>query len=104
MSEKRRAPGVTARLLIGFVRGYQIVLSPLMGRTCRYLPTCSSYAIDAINQHGAWKGGWLGAARILRCNPWGGNGYDPVPPDLPGHGWRFWRYFRRQPISQDNET
>ena len=58
---------------------YKYVLSPLLGPRCRYLPTCSSYAIQAIDLHGPIKGGWLAAKRILRCNPWGDSGYDPVP-------------------------
>ncbi|MCL4135809.1 UNVERIFIED_CONTAM: hypothetical protein GTU68_067461 [Idotea baltica] len=58
---------------------YKYVLSPLLGPKCRYLPTCSSYAMEAIEIHGPFKGGWLGAKRILRCHPWGDSGYDPVP-------------------------
>lgn len=66
-------------LLLFFVRGYQLILSPLLGPRCRYQPTCSSYAIDAIKIHGGLKGSWLAIRRILRCHPWGGHGYDPVP-------------------------
>nr|QJR98243.1 putative membrane protein insertion efficiency factor [uncultured Alphaproteobacteria bacterium] len=64
-------------LLIKF---YQIVLSPLMPNVCRYRPTCSQYMIEAIETHGVAKGIYLGTKRILRCHPWGGSGYDPVPP------------------------
>lgn len=67
-------------LLIGCVRFYQIAISPWLGRSCRYLPTCSAYTIEAIETHGAWRGTWLGIKRIGRCHPWGSNGYDPVPP------------------------
>ena len=64
-------------LLIGF---YQKVISPLTPPSCRFQPTCSAYAIEAIETHGALRGGWLAARRIARCHPWGGHGFDPVPP------------------------
>jgi putative membrane protein insertion efficiency factor len=67
------------RLLIGLIRIYQYAISPLMGRSCRYVPTCSEYTVEAIRKHGAIKGGWLGAKRISRCHPWHPGGYDPVP-------------------------
>lgn len=66
-------------ILIGFIRLYQITLSPLMGRQCRFTPTCSQYGIEAIKIHGPWRGFFMTIHRILRCNPWGGSGYDPVP-------------------------
>jgi len=59
---------------------YQKIISPLTPNTCRYSPTCSQYAIEALNEHGIIKGSWLGIKRIGRCHPWGKNGYDPVPP------------------------
>ena len=61
------------------VRAYQLLLSPLLGASCRYTPTCSQYAIDAIRKYGPFKGGWLAIKRIGRCHPWGGHGHDPVP-------------------------
>ena len=61
------------------VRAYRLVLSPYVGHGCRYQPTCSVYALDALERHGALKGGWLAMRRIGRCHPWGGSGYDPVP-------------------------
>jgi uncharacterized protein len=67
------------KLLIAFVRLYQILLSPLLGRNCRHHPTCSSYTIEAISTHGPLKGGWLSIRRISRCHPWGTSGFDPVP-------------------------
>ena len=67
-------------LLAVVVRGYQLVLRPLFPPACRFEPSCSSYAIEALRTHGALRGGWLAAWRILRCNPWGKSGYDPVPP------------------------
>lgn len=66
-------------MLILLIRIYQYTLSPYIGRSCRYTPTCSVYSIEAIKKHGAIKGGWLAAKRIGSCNPWGGSGYDPVP-------------------------
>ena len=66
-------------LLIAAVRGYQVVLSPMMGGACRFEPSCSNYMIEALNVHGAVKGTLLGLWRTLRCHPWGDYGYDPVP-------------------------
>ncbi len=62
------------------IRAYQAVLSPLIGDCCRFTPSCSNYTIEAIRVHGALKGFLLGCWRIMRCNPWGGRGFDPVPP------------------------
>jgi len=80
----------------GLIRGYQITLSGISGRQCRYLPSCSAYTDEAIQRHGLWAGGWMGAARICRCHPWGGEGYDPVVAEPPaGANWaRPWRYGR----------
>ena len=68
-----------ALILRGVIRIYQWFISPLLGAPCRHLPTCSHYAIEAIETHGALAGGWLTLKRVLRCNPWGTSGYDPVP-------------------------
>lgn len=65
--------------MIGLVRGYQIVLGPLLGGQCRYSPSCSFYAIEAYERHGAWRGTRLTIVRLFRCHPWGGHGDDPVP-------------------------
>jgi putative membrane protein insertion efficiency factor len=67
-------------IFIGLIKFYQIVISPILPNSCRYYPTCSNYAIEALKIHGLLKGSWLAIKRILRCNPWGGSGYDPVPP------------------------
>jgi len=68
--------------LVALVRVYQLTLSPWLGMNCRYQPTCSAYAIEALETWGVRKGGWLAIRRIARCHPWGGSGYDPVPrPD-----------------------
>lgn len=72
-------------ILIVLVRGYQVVISPVLHAItgplggCRYTPTCSQFFIDAVRVHGAIKGSWLGVCRICRCHPWGGHGHDPVP-------------------------
>lgn len=65
--------------MIFLIKAYQWTLSPLIGRQCRYQPTCSNYGLEAIRKHGPFKGGWLTVKRVLSCNPWGGSGYDPVP-------------------------
>lgn len=62
------------------VRGYRLVFSPFVGHGCRFQPTCSAYALEALETHGALRGGWLAARRVLRCHPWGGSGIDNVPP------------------------
>lgn len=67
-------------LLIGLVRVYQLLLSPLLGPTCRYYPSCSAYAVQALQVHGAIKGSWLAVRRLLRCHPWSPGGVDHVPP------------------------
>ncbi|OWU67148.1 hypothetical protein ATO2_16185 [Roseovarius sp. 22II1-1F6A] len=73
-----------ARLLAVPVHGYRLFLSPWLGANCRYQPTCSAYALEALEIHGAARGGWLALRRVLRCHPWGGSGHDPVPPaDTP---------------------
>ena len=67
------------RIMIAIVRGYKKYISPLLPPSCRFTPTCSEYAVEAIQKHGAWKGGWLAVWRVLRCNPLCKGGYDPVP-------------------------
>ena len=62
---------------MGLVRGYQLIISPHLGTNCNFHPTCSGYAMEALQKYGAWKGSILAAHRILRCHPWGGHGYDP---------------------------
>ncbi len=64
---------------IWLIRGYQRYISPLTPPSCRYMPTCSQYSIEALQKHGLRKGGWLAIKRISSCHPWGGSGYDPVP-------------------------
>ena len=67
------------RILIGVIRVYQVGISPWTPAMCRFAPTCSGYAIDAIDTHGVARGVWLGMKRVGRCHPWGGFGWDPVP-------------------------
>ena len=75
----RLARMLLSYLIIGLVRFYQYAISSLTMASCRYTPTCSAYAVEAVKKHGPAKGGWLALKRILSCNPWGGHGDDPVP-------------------------
>jgi putative membrane protein insertion efficiency factor len=80
-----------AYLLRALVMVYQWTLAPILGNNCRFEPSCSNYALDALSKHGAIRGGLMATWRILRCNPWGGAGWDPVPDVLAtgcGHGHR----------------
>ena len=70
-------------LLMGLVKGYRLLLSPWVGASCRFTPTCSVYALEALDRHGALAGSTLTAARIARCHPWCAGGADPVPTELP---------------------
>ena len=68
-----------SRIVLALIRFYQLAISLWLPPRCRYQPTCSQYAIEAVQKHGAFKGGWLALRRIGRCHPWGSSGYDPVP-------------------------
>ena len=70
-------------LLIGFLRAYRLLISPLYGQVCRYHPSCSAYALQAVTEHGAAWGSWLAVRRVARCHPWAAGGLDPVPPRTP---------------------
>jgi hypothetical protein len=70
---------IVGGLLRALIRLYQLVVAPVLGPRCRHLPSCSEYTSEAIALHGPVRGAWLGLCRILRCNPWGTSGYDPVP-------------------------
>lgn len=86
-----RIPGTIG---IGLIKAYRYTLSPLIGGQCRYLPTCSAYAEEAIRKYGLWAGGWMFVARFQRCGPNGASGYDPVP-ETPRERARWylpWRY------------
>ena len=80
------------------IRAYQLSFSMLLGRRCRYLPTCSDYARQAIEKHGAWHGFLLGVARASRCHPWGGYGFDPVPEVYQGPVWRMEKGAPKDPL------
>ena len=86
-----RLPGLAG---IGLIKIYRLFLSPIMGRNCRYLPTCSEYTEEAIGKYGLWAGTWIGFARFQRCGPNGASGFDPVPETLPERAaWYLpWRY------------
>ena len=87
------------------IRFYQLTLSALVGRQCRHLPSCSDYTDEAIQRHGLWAGGWMGASRICRCHPFGTSGFDPVPGDTKPHmrWWAPWRYGRWRGIEAGRE-
>jgi len=79
LGSREGGTGVLNLLLRGLIRLYQLVLSPLLPPRCRYLPSCSDYAIEALARRGVLGGLWLALRRIARCHPWGGSGYDPAP-------------------------
>lgn len=77
-----RAAGPASALAVALVRSWQLSVSAVMPPSCRFLPSCSAYAVEAIERHGVLRGGWLALGRLMRCHPAGGCGYDPVP-DVP---------------------
>ena len=90
-----RAPHIL--LATGLIRAYQYTLSPALqavGVRCRHDPSCSQFTLLAIRRHGFWAGGWMGAARIYRCQPWGTCGHDPVPEVAVGRWYAPWTYGR----------
>jgi putative membrane protein insertion efficiency factor len=87
-------PSLAQRLLVALVRGYRLLLSPWLGSGCRFEPTCSAYALTALQRHGALAGSTLAAARVLRCHPWCAGGCDPVPAQAPA---LFTRFFSSPP-------
>ena len=77
---------LVSALLRGLIRCYQLLLSPILpAHSCRFLPSCSVYGLEALDKHGALFGSWLTTKRLLRCHPWGGSGYDPVPEPKAHH-------------------
>ena len=77
-------PSAAARVLMALITGYRRFISPLLGARCRFAPSCSAYALEAVREHGALRGTWLAARRIGRCHPFNPGGFDPVPPALHG--------------------
>jgi len=71
------------RILVTLIRVYQWLLSPILGQNCRYHPSCSHYAVEAVERHGPVRGTWMALRRVGRCHPWHEGGYDPVPPAAP---------------------
>jgi len=76
---ERVIKGSISTVFLVLIRAYQLLLSPMLGASCRYTPTCSQYAVEAIRRYGPFKGGLMAVKRISRCHPWGGHGHDPVP-------------------------
>ena len=99
----RRKSGPGIAIAHGLIRTYQLTLSGLIGRHCRHLPSCSEFTDEAIQRHGFWPGGWMGAARICRCHPWGTAGFDPVGEVPQDASWyQPWRYGQwRGPLKCD---
>ena len=95
----RQALGAAAKAIMKApVHAYRWTVKPWLGWECRHLPTCSEYALEAIDRNGAWRGGWLTLARLCRCHPWGTHGYDPVPDiGAERHPLAPWRYGRWRP-------
>lgn len=90
--ERRVGPGTIEWVLCAMVRAYQLLVSPLLPPSCRFFPSCSEYAAEAIGRHGAVRGIALAVRRLARCQPWGGSGYDPVPEP-----WELDACLRKQP-------
>lgn len=76
--------GLVKWALLATIHAYRLLVSPVLGPSCRYAPSCSAYASEAILRHGPWRGGWLAVRRVLRCHPFRPGGYDPVPTEARG--------------------
>lgn len=88
---------IAARILLGLIRLYQFTFSTIMGKQCRFYPSCSHYTAESIRRHGALRGGWLGARRIMRCHPWNPGGVDMVPEVLPPPRGIWGKFFSEKP-------
>jgi putative membrane protein insertion efficiency factor len=92
-------PSLFARLLVVPIQGYRRFISPFLGQRCRFAPSCSAYAVDAIRAHGAFRGLWLAVRRVARCHPWNPGGVDPVPPVRARRSQRLHPAVRSQPTA-----
>jgi uncharacterized protein len=105
---RRLASRIAKAFVLAPVTLYRWTLSPLLGVNCRHLPNCSDYASEAIAKNGAWRGAWLALSRLLRCHPWGSQGFDPVPDvSAERHAFAPWRYGRwtlARPAGDDIEA
>lgn len=90
--------------LIGFIKLWRVVISPLYGNVCKYYPSCSAYGLEAVQVHGAARGSWLAIDRIVRCNPWSAGGYDPVPGTPAAAEWEREQRERAVPPGPDPES
>jgi putative membrane protein insertion efficiency factor len=98
----QRKPSAAA--LLGLIRLYQLSFAFFLGRRCRHLPSCSHYAAEAIGRHGAWAGFLLGLFRLMRCHPWGTEGFDPVPDNVPSSPFaiaEFWRKGKQRRMAEE---
>lgn len=96
--------GLPRRFLIGCVNAYRLLLSPWLGSQCRFYPTCSAYALEALERHGAAAGSYLGARRLLRCHPWCAGGHDPVPETPPRAFAALWAHPRAPTTTSSSKT
>lgn len=105
-SQARKIARLPRLIAHGLIRSYQLSLSMLVGRHCRHWPSCSAYTDEAIQRFGLWRGGWMGLARICRCNPWGTSGIDIVCEALPvqARWYAPWRYGRWRGTCSPEET
>jgi len=90
-------------ILILPIKFYQIFISPLIPPSCRHIPTCSEYSIEALKIHGLIRGSWLAVNRVLRCNPLGTEGYDPVPPKMTKEQWKEFKKLTKRGFNPNNE-
>jgi uncharacterized protein len=100
-----RRGGIVAGLARTLIAAYRVTVSPLVGNTCRHLPTCSQYADEAIERHGFWAGGWMALPRLLRCHPFGTAGLDfvPVAPPANARWYLPWRYGRWRGVNNGHD-
>ena len=91
-------------VLIWLLKGYRFAISPLYGQVCRFYPTCSAYALEAVTEHGALRGSWLAVRRVGRCHPWNPGGYDPVPRRRGEHDHDDQHDLNDQPVSTSTPT